>query len=415
MRPAAAAMTPRAFGATMPRITRGPAAPPDGATMTDTPRGPQPPDPLAGPRARIDAIDTGILDLLAERSALLAGVLATKQREGLPIFDPAREDAKVAAFRDAAGGRGLDPEWAEDFLRMIMGASRARQSTGAFPAPEGGPRTVLLVGGGGRMGSLYAGFLARSGHRVRVLEVGDWDRAEELAAGCHLAVVTVPIAATGAVIARLAPHLDAGTVLADFTSTKQEPLAAMLAVHPGPVVGLHPLHGPDVQQLTKQLMVVCPGRGAESAAWLLEQCRLWGMRVAELPAARHDEGMHVVQGLRHFLALLHGSFLTARGMQPRAMLELSSPIYRAELTMTGRLFAQNPRLYADIVFADAERRALLLDLLAHHERLAGLVRADDKDGFVAEFERVAAFFGDFAEAALAESSYLIHRLADRFA
>lgn len=378
---------------------------------TDDPAG----NPLAGPRARIDTIDAGILDLLAERSALLADVLATKQREGLPIFDPPREEAKVAAFRAAAAARGLDPDWAEDFLRMVMGASRARQSTGAFPQAAGGPRTVLLVGGKGRMGSLYAGILARSGHVVRVLDVGDWDRVGRLAAGCDLAVVTVPIRETRAVIAQLAPHLAPATLLADFTSNKAQPVAAMLAAHPGPVVGLHPLHGPDVHNLAKQLMVVCPGRDAPAAAWLQEQCRLWGMRVAELPPARHDEGMHVVQGLRHFLALLHGSFLAARGMRPQDMLELSSPIYRAELMMTGRIFAQNPELYADIVFADAERRALLLELLEHHGRLASLVREDDKAGFVAEFRRVSAFFGDFAGQALAESSYLIHRLADRFA
>jgi len=298
---------------------------------------------------------------------------------------------------------------------MVMGASRARQSTGAFPQAAGGARTVLLVGGRGRMGSLYAGVFARSGHEVRVLDADDWERVDVLCAGCDLVIVTVPIRETAGVIARLVPHLAPGTLLADFTSTKQGPLAAMLAAHPGPVVGLHPLHGPDVHNLSKQLMVVCPGRGGEAAAWLLEQCRLWGMRVSELDAARHDEGMHVVQGLRHFLALLHGSFLTARGMDPRDMLELSSPIYRAELMMTGRIFAQNPELYADIVFSDPERRALLLGLLEHHERLAELVRADDKAGFAAEFRRVAAFFGDFASQALVESSYLIHRLADRFA
>jgi len=297
----------------------------------------------------------------------------------------------------------------------VIGASRARQSTGSFPRAAGGPRTVLLVGGRGRMGTLYAGILARSGHRVRTLDVADWDRATDLAAGCDLAVVTVPIRETAGVIASLAPHLPPGAVLADFTSLKAEPVAAMLAAHPGPVIGLHPLHGPDVQNLSKQLMVVCPGRAPEAAAWLLEQFRLWGMRVATLTADRHDEGMHVVQGLRHFLALLHGSFLTAQGMQPRDILELSSPIYRTELMMTGRIFAQNAELYADIVFADERRRGLLLDLLAHHERLSELVRNDDKAGFVAEFRRVSAFFGDFAQQALTESSYLIHRLADRFA
>ncbi|MCP4570951.1 MAG: bifunctional chorismate mutase/prephenate dehydrogenase [bacterium] len=371
-------------------------------------------DPLAGPRGRIDAIDARILALLAERAELLAEVVATKQREGLPIFVPEREAAKVAAFRSAAVEKGLDPDWAEDFLRMVMGASRARQSTGAFPR-AGRSRTILFVGGRGRMGALYAGVFARSGHTVRCLDEGDWDRVDELCAGCDAAVVTVPIRATEAVIARLAPHLGADTLLLDFTSRKSAPLAAMLDAHPGPVVGLHPLHGSDVQNLSKQLMIVCPGRQPEAAAWLGEQFRLWGMRLAEMPAARHDEGMHLVQGLRHFLALLHGSFLMNQDARPQQMLDLSSPIYRAELMMTGRIFAQNPELYADIVFADDGRRAVLLEFLAHHERLAELVRDDDKAGFVAEFERVRAFFGEFAEQALTESNYLIHRLADRFA
>lgn len=372
-------------------------------------------DPLADLRGRLDGIDGGILDLLVARGALLDEVVAAKQREGLSIFDPVREDAKVREFRAAAAARGLDADWAEDLLRLVMGSSRARQSSGRFPQAAGGPRVVLLVGGGGRLGTLYAGVLTRSGHEVRILEAGDWDRVAELAAGCHLALVCVPIREAVPVIDRLGQHLAPDAVLADFTSVKTAPLGAMLAAHAGPVVGLHPLHGPDVQNLSKQLMIACPGRAAPAAAWFLEQVRLWGMRVVEVTAERHDEVMHLVQGLRHYLALLHGSFLAERGTPPGEILALSSPIYRAELMMTGRIFAQNAELYADIVFADAERRGLLLGLLDHHQRLAQLVRGDDKAGFVAEFRRVAAFFGDFAPQALSESSYLINRLADRFA
>jgi chorismate mutase/prephenate dehydrogenase len=370
-------------------------------------------DPLAGPRGRIDAIDGDLLNLLAERAGLVAEIMTTKQRERLPILVREREDQKVVAFRAAAADCGLDPDWAEDFLRLVMGSSRARQSTGSLPR-AGRPRTVLLVGGGGRMGTLYGGMFTRSGHEVRILETGDWDRAADLCADCDLVVVTVPIRETAGVIERLGPLLEPGTVLADFTSHKAEPLAAMLAAHRGPVLGLHPLHGPDVQNLSKQLMVICSGRDGGQADWLRDQFRLWGLREAELTAAGHDESMHLVQGLRHFLALLHGSFLTAQGTSPRDILALSSPIYRAELMMTGRIFAQNPELYADIVFADRARRELLLAFLEHHGRLAEMVRADDKQSFVAEFHRVRDFFGDFAEQALAESSYLIHRLADRF-
>jgi len=372
-------------------------------------------DPLAGHRARIDAIDKQILDLLQQRNELASEVIAAKIAAGLPVFVPEREEAKVAEFRASAERRGLDLDWAEDFLRMIMSASRARQSTADFPRATPEPKNILMVGGNGRLGSLYGRLFTASGHQVRVLDQGDWDQAENLAAGIDAAIVAVPIRVTTPVIRKLAPLLGPGVLLADFTSHKAEPVAEMLAAHPGPVVGLHPMHGPDLANLSKQLMIHCSGRRPEEAAWLLDQFRLWGLRVSELDPERHDKVMHQVQGLRHFVAVLHGSFMRSSGLTPGDILDLSSPIYRAELMMTGRIFAQNAELYADIVFSGEERRAMLLDFYEHHGRLADLVRNDDKEGFIREFEAIGAFFGDFAQQALVESGYLIHRLADRFA
>jgi chorismate mutase/prephenate dehydrogenase len=83
--------------------------------------------------------------------------------------------------------------------------------------------------------------------------------------------------------------------------------------------------------------------------------------------------------------------------------------------MTGRIFAQSAELYADIVFANEERRSLLLKFIEHNQKLAEMVRDDDKEGFIKEFEAVTDFFGAFASQALQESEYLINRLADRFA
>lgn len=382
--------------------------------MSKAPHDPVP-DPLREERMRIDQIDAQLLDLLQERNRLAADVLATKITEGLPIFVPEREQQKVEAFRSAATAHGLDAEWAEDLLRMIMSASRARQSEADFPRATQQPHTVLIVGGKGKLGSLYGRMFAASGHVLRVLDVDDWDRAADLVDGIHAAIVSVPIRDTETVISRLAPLLAPEVVLADVTSHKERPLAVMLDAHPGPVVGLHPMHGPDVANLAKQLLIVCPGRHLEAADWLLDQARLWGMRVKQLDPRRHDEAMHMIQGLRHFVALLHGSFLRASGLTPADILDISSPIYRAELMMTGRIFAQNAELYADIVFADERRREVLLAFLTHHSQLAELVRQDDKDGFMREFRAIGDFFGDFAQQAMVESGYLIHRLADRFA
>lgn len=365
-------------------------------------------------RERIDDIDDEILRLLRERNDIVKEVISTKIQNKLPIFVPDREDEKIADFRSKAVERGLDADWAEDFLRMIMSSSRAYQSGKTFPQTSAGPKNILLVGGRGGMGSLYSRIAELSGHTVSILDRDDWDRVEELTRGQDLVIVTVPIKITQETIERIGPYLEPDTILADFTSNKTHILDAMMHVHKGPVVALHPMHGPDVVNVSRQLMMVCHGRDKAAYDWLLEQFGLWGLRIKFVDPEQHDRAMHLIQGLRHFVALLHGSFMREFDLKPEDMADFSSPIYRAELMMTGRIFAQDAELYADIVFSTFERRTLLIEFLEHHKKLAVLVMNNDRDGFIREFRKINKFFGAFADQALTESSYMINRLADRF-
>jgi chorismate mutase/prephenate dehydrogenase len=370
---------------------------------------------LGPQRNRLDQIDQNILDLLSERNDIIQEVIEKKVDNQLPIFVPKREDEKVASFRKMAEQYDLDPDWAEDFLRMIIASSRASQSSGEFPRATSSPKNILIIGADGGMGRLYRRIISQTGHYVYGIDKHNWHELEEIAPKLDLAIVSVPINGTIDVINRLAPKLDEHTILADFTSNKTAPIAAMQEAHEGPVLGLHPMHGPDVKDVSKQLMVVCPVQKPEQSQWVIDQARLWGMRIVEADPEKHDHVMHLVQGLRHFVALLHGSFMKTYDLKPQEMLNYSSPIYRAELMMTGRIFAQSAELYADIVFANEERRQLLLNFIDHNQKLAEMVRDNHREGFIKEFEAVTDFFGRFATQALEESSYLINRLADRFA
>ncbi|MEX0770666.1 MAG: bifunctional chorismate mutase/prephenate dehydrogenase [Balneolaceae bacterium] len=371
-------------------------------------------DDLKDQRLQIDKIDEQILDLLKQRNQVVRDVVKQKIESQLPIFVAKREQEKTESFREKAAERNLDPEWAEDFLRMIMSSSRASQSNKSFPRATEQPMHILFVGGEGGMGRLYRRVAEKSNHVVYSIDKGNWYELEEIVSKLDLVIITVPINVTIDVIKRIGPKLNKKTVLADFTSNKSDPLEEMLRSHSGPVVGLHPMHGPDVPNLSKQLMVMCSGRKVEAADWFIKQCQLWGMRVLKADPAKHDHVMHLVQGLRHYIALLHGSFMKKYDLKPQDMLDYSSPIYRAELMMTGRIFAQDAELYADIVFANKERRDLLLKFFEHHKALAEHVKKDDKKKFIREFEEVTDFFGKFATQALEESGYLINRLADRF-
>ena len=370
---------------------------------------------LKSSRKRIDEIDEEILDLLAERAKTVQDVIKVKVENQLPVFVPSREIEKSESFKALASQKGIDPDWAEDFLRMIMSASRASQSQEKFPRSTSDPKHILYIGGEGGMGKLYKRITEQTGHIAYSIDKGNWYKLEELGERLDLVVVTVPIHVTEQVIGRLKGRLNSNAILVDFTSNKSKPIATMLDVHRGPVLGLHPMHGPDVENLSKQLMVVCPAREGKRAGWFIKQCELWGMRIIEANPERHDHVMNLVQGLRHFVALLHGSFMEHYDLKPADMLNYSSPIYRAELMMTGRIFAQSAELYADIVFSNEERRQILLNFFEHHKKLAELVEQNDREGFIREFEGVTDFFGKFATQALTESGYLINRLADRFA
>lgn len=371
-------------------------------------------DVLSGPRRQIDRIDNEILQLVKERHEAVQEVSRTKMENRLPIFVADREQDKIRRFREKAEALEINPNWAEDLLHLIMGGSRASQSAGPFPNAAERPQTIVIVGGGGGMGSRYAHMFEKSGHKVRILEKNDWNKAADLLRGADAVIIAVPIPQTSQAIRDVAPLMDGNTILADFTSNKNGLLDLMLKTHAGPVVSLHPMHGPGTSNLSKQLLLVCRGRGDQRLEWFLNQFALWGMRLKEVDARKHDHAMDMIQGLRHFVALLHGSFMRYYDLRPEDIIDFSSPIYHAELMMTVRMFAQDAELYADIVFSNEQRRELLMKFFEHHKRLSEMVANDDKQGFKDEFEAVHHFFGDFADRALTESEYLIGRLSDRF-
>jgi chorismate mutase/prephenate dehydrogenase len=357
-------------------------------------------------REDIDAIDAELVRLLARRLEKVAEVGRIKSRLGLPVWDPAREAALLAERRAEAEALGVPPDLVEDVLRRAMRASYVSEDDAGHAClrPDLGP--VVIVGGYGRLGRLFGRLFEGSGYTVRRLGEEDWDRAEHLVEGAGLVLVCVPIDVTLDVIRRL-PPLPEDCVLADLTSVKTEPLAAMMAAHGGPVLGLHPMFGPDVPSLARQVVAYSEGRRPEAARWLLEQIALWGATVQRTGPAEHDEAMALIQALRHFTTFAYGLHLAEEDPNLGELLRLSSPIYRLELAMVGRLFAQDPTLYADIILS-APRN---LDMIRRYHRRFGdalaLIEAGDHAAFVDAFRRVASWFGAHASRFLAESRALI--------
>jgi len=365
-------------------------------------------------RKGIDAIDQQIVELLSKRQQQVNQVVALKKAHNLQVYHPAREEDLISARRQQAREAGLCPDFIEELYRIIIHRSRVVQSGQMAVKGVRPGATVLIVGGTGEMGRYFVDWFQRAGYVVRSMGSRDWENISALCDGIDLAIISVTIDKTPEIIERIGPYLPPDAVLADVTSIKKKPLAAMLAAHPGPVIGLHPLFGPTTSTLDKQIVVATPGRDDAACRWVTDQFATWGSIIVTATAEEHDQIMEFVQALRHFATFSFGQFLAAKNVPLARTLEFSSPIYRLELGMVGRLFAQDAGLYAEIIFATPERRALLKEYIASLARNLDMLETGDRSVFEAEFKKIAAWFGPFGEQAIRESSFLIDKLIERF-
>ncbi len=362
-------------------------------------------------RIEIDQLDSQLVDLLAQRSKLTQQVGEHKSRTGMPIYVPSREAELIEKRRAEAQQKEVSPGLVEDLLRRIMRESYLTQNRHYLkvnPAVD----KIVVVGGAGALGKIFVEMFRKSGYSVVVLEHHDWPDAANILGGAQLVLVAVPIKVTTDVIAKLGPLLDQHCVLADVTSTKRKPLEAMLAHHQGPVVGLHPMFGPDVQSLVKQVIVVCDGRHQERYDWVVEQFRVWGSVVHHSSAQEHDDAMAFIQVMRHFSSFVYGAHLAGENPCLEQLVAFSSPIYRLELEMVGRLFAQDPELYADIIFNNTESLALLKRFRKRFDAALVLLENGNKGEFVKQFFAIGQWFGPYAKECLVSSKKLLLKADD---
>ncbi|MCO6523930.1 MAG: bifunctional chorismate mutase/prephenate dehydrogenase [Candidatus Schmidhempelia sp.] len=363
-------------------------------------------------RQQIDQLDQSLLTLLQQRLDLVNQVSQIKSKLGLPLYAPERETTMIKNRRDDAKQLGLSPELAEDILRRLFREAYNRETTGSFNKTFVGKGNIVIVGGNGLMGQLFSRLFIQTGYHVQTLGSKSWEQAPALIANADVVIISVPINKTIEIIQQL-PPLPEHCLLTDFTSIKQKPLEAMLKKHTGPVVGLHPMFGPDVPNLTKQVVVACEGRYPERYQWLLQQLQIWGAHIYPITALDHDRSMSFIQALRHFSSFSYGVNLQQEHANLDQLIALSSPIYRLELMMIGRLFAQDPQLYADIIMSSTNNIELIK---RYHHRLGELIHLlekGNKPAFIQNFNEVSAWFGDYAQRFMNESRTLLKLANDK--
>lgn len=382
-------------------------------------------DDLAQLRDEVNRLDRELVEIAARRHAVVRRIARAKAASGgaAPLFDRARE-ADVLRRAAAEGSRaGLPAGTAERLLRTLIDASHDTQETllaapGRRRAEDDAARPrILVIGGAGQMGRLLLRLFGERGCATDAFDVpGAHETADTRAraiAGADIVILSVPMDRVVAVTREVAPHVREDALLCDINSLKVDVCAAMERGCRGEALGLHPMFGPTVHSLRRQKIVVCPIREGARAAWLRAELGRMGAELIDAEPDAHDRMMAVVQVLVHHWTLVMGCALRRSGVSIDESLQFTSPIYRLELSIVGRLFTQDPDLYAEILMKNPHAGDMRRHFAAGVEEVKRVVEGGDRDGFRRLFTETGAYFEGFAEEAMALSDAIIDELVGR--
>ncbi len=238
--------------------------------------------------------------------------------------------------------------------------------------------TVIgIIGGTGGMGRWFAELMRGEGYPVHCAGRRDGMRPEEMTRVCDVVVISVPIDVTGAVIAKVGPHMSRESLLMDLTSLKEEPVRAMLNASGCEVIGCHPLFGPAITRLEGYNVVLCPARSKTWFPWLKDIFLRHRAVVTVASPEEHDRIMAVVQVLNHLHTIHLGMMI---GQEDRSILPLqpwSTPVFEQKLEMIRKVFQDQPDMYAEIMVRNAHLERICTLYRDTFELLEKAVRTKD--------------------------------------
>ncbi|MFT6142873.1 MAG: chorismate mutase/prephenate dehydrogenase [Myxococcota bacterium] len=358
-------------------------------------------------RAELDAADEALLTAAANRLAITRRIGALKAATGTAIFDRSREEVVLARTRQRSTALGLPAATGVAVVQAVMEAGHTAQETVQDIPPEG--PTVLIIGGNGAMGQWFARCLESRGAQVVLTDIDDPRDRFALVAASDIVLLSVSMHAVEQVLQDVLPHMRADALLCDINSLKANVCAGYESAA-CETLGLHPMFGPTTSSLRRQKVVVCRVKSGPRTTWMLTQLAAMGAELIETTPKEHDSMMALVQVITHFRTIATGITLARTGVSISESLRYTSPIYRLEMAVIGRLFAQDPELYASILFDNPDGDRVRHLLSEATTELHALIAHRDRTGFMALFEETAAWFSDFAEQAQQESDRIIETL-----
>jgi chorismate mutase / prephenate dehydrogenase len=288
-------------------------------------------DDISRIRDRIDELDQEIVQLLKSRYENAKYLGRIKSRKGLEYRDPERENTIQKKIERKAATLGLDPKLVRPVFDQIFSLAIQAQKDHSKHTKRLDKTKILIVGGTGGMGRLFARFLALQGANVKLAgrQIDKTRKAaKELevdagtildAASSDIVVLSVPMQESTRVATETASLMTEESLLLDLASVKTGISDKISEKIPKNIeyVSLHPLFGPSSDHFNDQSVIVIPYRAGPKWAKLSRVLQTGGAKLVTMSASQHDKAMAYAQGLHHFALICLGTALNGVGGEPR--------------------------------------------------------------------------------------------------
>lgn len=346
-------------------------------------------------RQRLDEIDTGIIDLIAERQDVVTAIGEHKLKTGAPLRHYAREREVIDRGIARAESHGLSGAVARDILETLIHHSLGKQETHQMTQSDhGGGKNALVIGGLGRMGEWMSRYLDMVGYHVEVADPVEKETPFERIVGWEnqldnydVVVVAVPLRPSNDILLRLA-HLKPPGLVFDIGSLKSPMRSGLEALADAgcKVCSVHPMFGPNEIGLSGRHILFVDTGNPEA---LSEARALFAHTAAEcvdVSLDEHDEVMAWVLGLSHLVNIAFASALAESGEAVPLLRQISSSTFNAQLKVAAQVVSENPHLYYEIQQGNRMTDEVVDHFRRVFEELTRSVREQDEESWTRAME-----------------------------
>jgi len=341
-------------------------------------------------RNELSSIDRQLVELIAERQKVVGEIGRSKQSTGRATRDYERERDVLEMARDQAKSLNVDPNIAEEILTTLIRSSLTHQERDRVAAEgKGDGRSVLVIGGAGKMGGWFVDFFNSQGFATTIADAtvqdgpGSFRDWKDAGVDYDVIVVATPMAVSGEILSELAALSPQGLIF-DIGSLKS-PLKAGLAAlaHAGcKVTSLHPMYGPDTELLSGRHLIFIDVGSTEATTEAKELFASTMVDELDMGLDEHDRLIAYVLGLSHALNIAFFTALAESGEAAPKLARLSSTTFDAQLLVSAAVAQDNPRMYFEIQHLNKFGLDPLDALYESVARIREVVADGNEDAFV---------------------------------